>query len=143
MNSTNISSLKSILLRGGSCLILACGLALATNPILAAPADNRPDQRPNPRQQLEHLAETLGLTDTQRGQIQTILESQVAQMQALRDDETTPRDQKRERMRSLREAIQSNIRAVLTPEQQTKFDAMPRPEPRQGRPEGGKRPNKD
>jgi hypothetical protein len=46
-------------------------------------------------------------------------------------------------MHAIREGIYSRIRAILTSEQQAKFDAMPRPEPRQGRPEGGKPPKKD
>ena len=128
---------------GGSCLLLVLGLAVATNPILAAPAGDKPDQRPNPGQQMKHLSEALELSDTQKTEIKDIMQSQRAQMEALREDETTPRAEKREKMHAMREGIYSRIRAILTPEQQAKFDAMPRPGPRQGRPEGGKRPKKD
>jgi len=143
MNSTSVSSRKSILQHGGSILLLFLGLAAATNPIQAAPADDKPDQRPNPGDRMKHMAGELGLTDVQKGQIKGIMESQRAKMEAMRDDEVTPRMEKRQKMQALRAEIQQSIRAVLTSEQQVKFDAMPRPEPRQGRPAGGKRDKKD
>ncbi|MCF7688641.1 MAG: Spy/CpxP family protein refolding chaperone [Cephaloticoccus sp.] len=143
MNSISISSRKSLLLRGGSILLLALGLVVSTNSILAAPADDKPDPRPSPGDRMKHMVEELGLTEAQKGQIKGIMESQRAKMEALREDETTPRTEKRAKMQAMRDEIQKSIRAVLTPEQQAKFDAMPRPDPRQGRPAGGKRDKQD
>jgi protein CpxP len=85
-------------------------------------------ERPNREQmeahQLEHMQKHLNLTADQTTQVKAIFADTDTQMSALRQDTSTPRDQKWAQMKSIHEASQSKIRAVLTDDQKPKFDAM-------------------
>jgi protein CpxP len=75
---------------------------------------------PTVEQRLERLETAVGsLTDEQKTKIKAIYEKSAADMQAI------PQEERREKMGPIMQAAQKEIRAVLTPEQQTKFDAMP------------------
>ena len=75
------------------------------------------------------MSEVLNLTQEQKDQIAAIMKEAAAAEEA-----------QRAKMRELRKETEQKIRALLTPEQQQKFDAMPRPEfgrgPRHGGPHG-------
>jgi Spy/CpxP family protein refolding chaperone len=118
----------SICFRWIPCLLL--GLTLA----LPASRAEEPDVRPEPGQRaaewLNDLAEELGLTDVQKSAVTAIMQKQRDQLKALRDDESLSRRDRMKKVRELREAGRAEIRAQLTPEQQKKFDAMPRERPR-------------
>ena len=73
---------------------------------------------------LQHIAEALGLTDAQKEQIKPILKSESEQMKALKDDTTTPKEQKKEKFKSIHEASNQQIEAILTPEQIEKWKEM-------------------
>jgi len=94
------------------------------------------------------MARFLGLSEEQKGQVQKVMEGQRAKHEALRDELEKNRDalrqalesanpdpaavgelaieghRLREEGRALREAQDKAVRALLTPEQQAKFDAM-------------------
>ena len=96
----------------------------------------------------EGLARLLGLSEEQKGQVQKLMEGQRAKHEALRDELGKNREQLeqalesanpdptavgelaieghrlRQEGRALREAQHKAVRALLTPEQQVKFDAM-------------------
>jgi HlyD family secretion protein len=79
-----------------------------------------PGERPTPEQIRERLVASLGLTDEQQRKLDPILAETRAQMQALQglaDEERQARGAR------LREASRARIRALLTPEQQVRFDA--------------------
>jgi protein CpxP len=84
--------------------------------------------RPSPDQmvahQVEHLTRALSLTPDQVAQIKPILQNQMTQMTALRQDTETPREQKHEKMMQIHTDAQTKIRAALTSEQQPKYDAL-------------------
>jgi protein CpxP len=88
-------------------------------------------------QNLERLAEELGLTADQKAKLGPIMKGQMEQMQALRKDESLSQEQRREKGRTLREENQKAIAAILTPEQAKKFAEM-----RERGPRGGERPAK-
>ena len=129
--------MKSILRIG----LLTTTLATALLPALRA-ADEAPppaagDKNPAPpppgwrrgamRNRLQHLSETLNLTQEQQDQVAAILKDHAAQIQGLRDDEARSREERRAKLEAIGQEVRTKIRAALTPEQQTKFDAMPRP----------------
>jgi periplasmic protein CpxP/Spy len=84
--------------------------------------------RPSPDQmvarQIEHLTKALSLTQDQVAQIKPILQNQMTQMTALRQDTETPREQKRDKMMQIHTDAQTKIHATLTSEQQPKYDAL-------------------
>jgi protein CpxP len=114
-------------------------LALSTLTVCAAPMLAQ-DQAPPPQQdgggprgggrgmggerQLEMMTKELNLTPDQVTSIKAINDDSRKQMMALRDDTTTPDDQKRDKMMAIRTASQAKIRALLTDDQKPKYDAM-------------------
>ena len=73
---------------------------------------------------LKMMTEQLGLTDDQVAKIKPIVEDEGKAMKALRDDTSIAQEDKRGKMREIRQAHASQIRTLLTPEQQAKFDSM-------------------
>jgi Spy/CpxP family protein refolding chaperone len=66
---------------------------------------------------LEHLSKDLNLTDDQKAKVQPIIDQTKPQMEAIHREAM-------EKMHALMESTGAQIRPLLTPEQQTKFDAM-------------------
>jgi Spy/CpxP family protein refolding chaperone len=76
------------------------------------------------QRQLEMMTKHLNLTSDQVTRIKAIDDDTRQQMMALRDDTSTPRDQKRPKMESIHQAQDAKIKAVLTDDQKTKYEAM-------------------
>jgi periplasmic protein CpxP/Spy len=74
--------------------------------------------------QLEMLTKRLNLTPDQVTQVKAIDDDTMKQAQAVRADTSLSRDDKRAKMMSLHKGAQDKIRALLTPDQQTKYDAL-------------------
>jgi len=110
-------------------VLLTAGLWLAL-PLAraAAPADRpeRGERAERAAERLQHLAQELGLTDLQKTQIGDLMAKQRDAAFATRDNADLNRREKMKKVRDLREAGRTQIRALLTPEQQKKFDALPR-----------------
>ena len=66
---------------------------------------------------LEHLSKDLNLTDDQKAKVQPIIDQTKPQMAAIHREAM-------EKMHALMENAGNQIRPLLTPEQQVKFDAM-------------------
>jgi Spy/CpxP family protein refolding chaperone len=124
--------------------VIAAGLAVAALPAARAADDtppapggqNTPGQttrperrgpRMDPAERLQRLSEVLNLTDDQKAKIASILKDDQEKGQAIRNDSSLSREDRRAKMMDLMKDSQAQIRALLTPEQQQKFDAMPRP----------------
>ena len=116
--------------RSSEVLLFAAALAVAAlAPKLHAqdnpPADKGPrGPRPGMEMMGEHAAKELGLSEDQKSQIKAINESYRPQFDALRDDASLSRPQKREKFQALQQERQAKVDAVLTPEQRTKAQAM-------------------
>ncbi len=65
----------------------------------------------------EHLTKELGLTDEQKAKVQPIIDQTKPQMKAIHEEAM-------QKMHALLESTGAQIRPMLTPQQQTKFDAM-------------------
>ncbi len=128
--------------------LAASGLALAALPALRAadepapqspPAAGAPDTaaRPeragrrgrwmDPAERLRHLTDVLGLTDDQQAKMKAIFKDEVEKRRDIMDDAALSPEDRRAKMMALGQDLRTRLRAVLTPEQQQKFDAMPRP----------------
>ena len=121
--------------------VLLCGAVLAIVPALAQD-DAAPPPPPqgqtqglpmggpggragmDPAHRLEKMQQELNLTADQTTAIKAIFKDGRAKVEALRANTAlTPQDQHAQ-MRTLREEENTKIKAVLTPDQVTKFEAM-------------------
>ena len=116
--------------------ILVCGAALAVLPVVAqdtAPPAQTQGPPPgggggrggmNPGQRLAMLTSQLNLTPDQAAKIKGILDESRGKMEELRADTSTAPEDRRGKMMEIRKHENEKIKAVLTPDQVTKFDAM-------------------
>jgi Spy/CpxP family protein refolding chaperone len=103
----------------------AAAMSLATLVYLQAkePGEHGPkhEHGPGPHHMmenpLEHLSKDLNLTDDQKTKVQPIIDQTKPQMAAIHKEAM-------EKMHALLESTGAQIRPLLTPEQQVKFDAM-------------------
>ncbi len=128
--------------------VIASSLTLAALPALRAadepapqppPSSGAPDAgaRPertgrrgrwmDPAERLRHMTEVLGLTDGQQAQMKAIFKDEMEKRRAIMEDESLAPEDRRAKMMALGQDMRTRLRALLTPEQQQKFDAMPRP----------------
>ena len=99
-------------------------MSLATLVYLQAkePGEHGPHEHgPSPQHMmenpLEHLSKDLNLTDDQKTKVQPIIDQTKPQIAAIHKEAM-------EKMHALLESAGAQIRPLLTPEQQQKFDAM-------------------
>lgn len=67
------------------------------------------------------MSEKLNLTDEQKKKIEPIVENEIKEITAVKDDETASKEQKQEKMKAIRQKAQEEIKKILTPEQQRKL----------------------
>jgi len=108
-----------------------------TQPQMTPPSQGTPSAQPSqpgqqpsqgPRSniddQVQILSDQLKLNADQQSKIRTILVDQHQQAMNLVQDSSMPREDKLEKIHSLREATISKVRQLLTDDQKTKFDQM-------------------
>lgn len=105
----------------------AAAMSLATLVYLQAkePGEHGPNHEHGPgpgphhmmENPLEHLSKDLNLTDDQKTKVQPIIDQTRPQIAAIHKEAM-------EKMHALLESTTAQIRPLLTPEQQKKFDAM-------------------
>lgn len=78
----------------------------------------------SPDAQLQHMSETLNLTDDQKTKIKPILEDSSKQIQQLRGDTSLSQEDKRAKMQQIHENTMSQIKPILTSDQQKKLESM-------------------
>jgi periplasmic protein CpxP/Spy len=80
--------------------------------------------RMDPDAQLQRMTQQLGLSADQQKQIRPILVDRQQKMQAVWQNQTLSREDRRSQMMSIREDTKGKIEAVLTDEQKQTFEAM-------------------
>jgi protein CpxP len=80
--------------------------------------------RMDPDKQVKMLSEKLDLTKDQQTKVKSILTERHGQMQSLMQDQSMSQEDKRAKFEQMRSDTDSQIRSVLTGDQQQKFDAM-------------------
>jgi Spy/CpxP family protein refolding chaperone len=137
-NPMKMKMFRSYLLRAAVLAIGATALsalpAMAQDPSAPPP----PQDQAGPRQggpggmgsggmrgnQVEFLTRKLNLTPDQVTQVRAIDADAMNQMKALREDTSVAGPDKRAKMMDIHKASQDKIRALLTDDQKTKFDAL-------------------
>lgn len=74
--------------------------------------------------QIDMMTKRLNLSPDQVTQVKAIEAESMSQAKALRDDTSLSQEDRHSKMKSIHEAAQTKVRAVLNDEQKTKFDAM-------------------
>jgi len=78
----------------------------------------------DPERRVEQMQRRLNLNDSQTAQVRQIFTESHAQMETIRSNASLAPGDRRAQMMTLHQGEQARIRAVLTPDQQAKFDAM-------------------
>ena len=99
--------------------------AQATPPATAQqPGQFHRGHRMDPDRQLAHLTKTLDLPADQQAQIKPILLDRQQQMQALWQDQSLSRQDKRAKAQAIQQDSQTKLEAALNDQQKQKFEEM-------------------
>lgn len=100
--------------------------AFFTLPAIAAEPQSPPaaGAKGQKMDRMKMMKEELGLTDAQIEKLRPIIREEGQAMAAVRNDSSLDEQAQRAKMRDIRQAHAAKIRAVLTPDQQAKFDSM-------------------
>ena len=113
-------------------LFTAASMAVAqeggTNDMQGAPSTQQSEQGGHPgmgpTQRAERIAKQLNLTSDQQAKVQGILQQQRTAMQNVRQDSSLSPQDRRTKMMDIRSSTNTQIRALLTADQQQKWDQM-------------------
>lgn len=78
----------------------------------------------DPAKRAAMLGKHLNLTSDQQGKVLDILKSEQSQMEGLHSDTSLSQDDRRAKMMDIHKTSNDQIRALLNPDQQKKFDEM-------------------
>jgi len=97
--------------------------------------------QPDPAKRTEMLTKQLDLTSDQQPKVLEALKSEQSQMEKLRSDSSLSQEDRRGKMMEIRKSTNDQIRALLTTDQQKKWDDMQsRHEQWQGQHHDGQKP---
>jgi protein CpxP len=110
-------------------------------PQSASPGHWRGRGRPDPAKRTEMLTKQVGLTSEQQPKVLDVLKSEQSQMEKLRSDSSLSQEDRRGKMMDIHKSTNDQIRALLTADQQKKWDEMQsRREQWQGHHHDGQKP---
>jgi periplasmic protein CpxP/Spy len=125
------------MLKNGLLALMLAGLVYAVTPSAIAQDNGSNDQsaqsgapmehgrgRWDPQQRTEMLTKRLNLTSDQQAKVLETLKSEQSQMQSLRSDSSLSQDDRHAKMMEIHKTSDGQIRALLDPDQQKKWDAM-------------------
>lgn len=79
---------------------------------------------PRPIEMIIEHRQDLGLTDDQVAKLKAVQEANRPQLQAIHDDKSLSREQRRDKVEAIMKDSKAKIEAILTPEQQKKLKEM-------------------
>jgi periplasmic protein CpxP/Spy len=127
------------MLKQGLLALLLAAVVYTVAPFASAQENGSNDQQSNtagappehgrgghfdPEKRTEMLTKQLKLTADQQPKVWDILKSTQSQMQSLRSDSSVSQDDRRSKMMEIHKTSDDQIRALLDPNQQKKWDAM-------------------
>ena len=83
-----------------------------------------PETQAKVQAKLQHISSELNLTDAQKQQLKPILQSEVQELKAVKDDASLAPDQRQAKAKEIHQNYKSQISNILTPEQQKKLATM-------------------
>jgi hypothetical protein len=84
-----------------------------------------PGAAATPDAQVQRLNGAVTMTDEQKAKVLAIYKDEATKLQALRDDTKLTPEARMAKMQEIQTATRASVRALLTADQQKKFDAMP------------------
>lgn len=78
----------------------------------------------DPAKRTEMLTKHLGLTSDQQPKVLEAFKSEQSKMEALRSDSSLSQDDRRTKMMDIHKSTNDQVRAILNPDQQKKWDEM-------------------
>lgn len=90
------------------------------------------DRAAKMKAKFDELKTALNLTEDQQQKIKAIFDEQREAMKSLKDDTTLTKEQKMAKMNEGRQAVDTKIAAMLTPEQKTKWEELKKSHPKKG-----------
>jgi periplasmic protein CpxP/Spy len=78
----------------------------------------------DPQKRTEMLTKHLNLTSDQQPKVLDVLKTEQSQMQSLHSDSSLSQEDRRSKAMDIRKSTNDQIRDLLTPDQQKKFDEM-------------------
>jgi periplasmic protein CpxP/Spy len=118
---------KLILTLAGLLLLAIPSIRAADEPAAPPPADAPKHERHGPGgpgAMMDRAAKELGLTADQQAKWKEIGQAERAAGKPIMDDTSLSKEDRRAKMKELNKTYADQRRAVLTPDQQTKFDEM-------------------
>ena len=122
---------------------LATGALLTCGSLFAADTNTPPaggpptgEHGPGMRGGRPDFAKTLDLTDEQKPKVDAIMKDAGEKRKALREDTSLSQEDRRAKTKALQEETTAKMKAVLTPEQFTKYEKMVQGMRRNGPPGG-------
>lgn len=114
--------------RRSTVLALAFALLIALTGLrIAAQTDTAavdPATKAKVQEKLQHISTELNLTDDQKTQLKPILQSEVQQLKAVKDDTSLSPEQKQAKAKEIHQSFKSQMSNILTPDQQKKLATM-------------------
>ena len=95
-------------------------------PAPSADAQKRPpgDRQEAMREQRDAWVKELGATDEQMAKIREAMKAQAEKGRALRDDTTLSQDDRRAKMKEIRDGMTAKMKEILTPDQFAKYQKL-------------------
>jgi len=115
--------LLTFILSGAMVLPMAA-LAQTSNSGAASGDNSSTATAPAKQERGEKFAQELNLTDDQKSALKSIRENEKQQAQAIKNDSSLTKDQKKAKFKELRKTSREQMMAKLTPDQQQKFKEM-------------------
>ncbi len=114
----------------------------AQDQTVSSPPEDAPRHGPGREDPVARLTTALGLTPSQQNEVKTLFETMRLKMTEIRDDSILSREAKITLMQELRASTDTAIKALLTADQQKKFDEFQKNHPhRPGDPRRDRRPD--
>jgi periplasmic protein CpxP/Spy len=118
--------------------LMLAGLVYAATPSASAQDNNEQQAAPSagqpqhgyghnhfdPEKRAAMLSKQLNLSADQKAKVTDVLKSEQSQMESLRSDSSVPQEDRRSKMMELHKSSNEQIRALLDPDQQKKFDEI-------------------
>ena len=100
---------------------LALGSLLACTNISSAQDSQGKKKAFTPQARTERMEKDLNLTADQKTKVQAVFEANAKKYQELRDDTSMSREQRREKMTTIREEENKKLKEILKPDQWEKY----------------------
>jgi periplasmic protein CpxP/Spy len=111
----------------------------AQNDAVAAPLKSEISSKSERKAKMKMAGKELGLTADQKAKMKEVGQSLKGKMMAIKSDATLTKDQKKTQIGEVAKSHETEIKAILSPEQFTKWEAMKKERRGQMKGKGGKK----